>query len=1048
MSEIDPSENQENEQGGKKGGSGVLGLKDKLNNAADNTKNASEALSKGAQKATEFASKNTGRKAEKASKAAERLSKTSQQLQKASKTLSKGAQAAAKLTKLLIKGGIILLIILAVIGLIVFIIAGLGLILAGLKQIATSFLETFTNFANGTENNIRSEEILEVADYLEEMGYDLFGYGFTKLPNAVRTIESEETGTSETPENDDLDDIDAESINTTEKELVYTTDETAYAYDYITTYLISDNYAYMIKNSNKNWKNSITSSIGSFFKGFIDNTAWGSGLLSIYYQADEDTLGAAGMSRGLNGQENISNFSFLNLDGITSKWNYLTSDVKINREAKTLDIESPGWGGSTMTYSLDGWAGRYSMPLEFLLSAHVATMAPDLSYRLAKSFDTDVQILLYKSEGGTIHAGVQYADNTNSKMTLDELTKVKNQVDATISEKISNFFTGEKDQEEALEVLQETTLTSIDPESEVGKAHFDDYACHGPPGESVFDGEDLPNLRIDTLTDEDNNYLYNEISNGLVSKKDDFYNKEKEGVMNLVDQIYNTDKVSITSIGKDSVKAQIGQKFWQNIENEETSAETEQNEQTKNISIYVLEGNGLQSSKNGSVKFEIQIDNEYIELDVKDSDLVLDDSYFEDRTMNANSKTVVKAYMVALIEKLKNQINENVSYDGDIDTFAENIKDNWLTFIVGTFDYDEKLVGTISVITGGNSSEAVISDQTIKATEDKELIINATGTYDEKDVSYKIKIAIVAVTNPSQKYNSYTSYGSSRNEFLGDANSWMWIIDLERLPDPSIKLCSDDENTATKACEQCTNFVKLIFDALKEVQNKDLSTYVPYINKVTDHWFRNVYFSRYAIYEDGKQDEIIKIDEEYEDQTHERWTLYETYGVSSGEDVEYKLYIRKPTEKDGIYTYDASKDYFKIKSGSNEGKYVLCRKTDKGKGKFNLKADGITFEKSSRGEYILVVNDGDKYPECSKDEIKGIKEFRAEKKAIMENINNLWNGKASVYEIGDSDSSWKTLEQRDDMSGSIKELYDLGLQVIYSAEYDTVTQIQLLKIYF
>lgn len=51
-----------------------------------------------------------------------------------------------------------------------------------------------------------------------------------------------------------------------------------------------------------------------------------------------------------------------------------------------------------MSYSLDGWTGRYGMPVDFLLTIHLATLMPDLAYDMTQNFDTVVNILLHHTE--------------------------------------------------------------------------------------------------------------------------------------------------------------------------------------------------------------------------------------------------------------------------------------------------------------------------------------------------------------------------------------------------------------------------------------------------------------------------------------------------------------------------------------------------------------------------------------------------------------------------------------------------------------------------
>lgn len=76
------------------------------------------------------------------------------------------------------------------------------------------------------------------------------------------------------------------------------------------------------------------------------------------------------------------------------------STESINRKEKTITFKTWNPNGlnitnkDTYTFDLDGWAGRYGKPLEFLLTLHVSTMAPDLAYKLASdsNFNTKVHI--------------------------------------------------------------------------------------------------------------------------------------------------------------------------------------------------------------------------------------------------------------------------------------------------------------------------------------------------------------------------------------------------------------------------------------------------------------------------------------------------------------------------------------------------------------------------------------------------------------------------------------------------------------------------------
>ena len=94
--------------------------------------------------------------------------------------------------------------------------------------------------------------------------------------------------------------------------------------------------------------------------------------------------------------------------------------VKINSDENppTLEIRR-GWLSNTMKYSLDGWTGRYGMPLEFLLAVHQATLMPDLAYDMVKTFDTKVMVLLHKIDDGTAIGA--YKTDGGNYVTYEEM---------------------------------------------------------------------------------------------------------------------------------------------------------------------------------------------------------------------------------------------------------------------------------------------------------------------------------------------------------------------------------------------------------------------------------------------------------------------------------------------------------------------------------------------------------------------------------------------------------------------------------------------------
>ena len=80
-----------------------------------------------------------------------------------------------------------------------------------------------------------------------------------------------------------------------------------------------------------------------------------------------------------------------------------------------------GWISSVeIKYDLDGWTGRYGMPLEFLVAVHSATLMPDLAYDMATTFDTNVRILLKETSKNDIIANYKNEDGVMiSKPDID-----------------------------------------------------------------------------------------------------------------------------------------------------------------------------------------------------------------------------------------------------------------------------------------------------------------------------------------------------------------------------------------------------------------------------------------------------------------------------------------------------------------------------------------------------------------------------------------------------------------------------------------------------
>ncbi len=435
-------ENQEENNGG--GGFPLSGIAGDLQGIADKAKGLESKMTSKAAKMREkaegkrqLAAVQGGPKASMLNRRAGNLENKARKLEEKTKKVQKIAQKAEQFSKLALKlgklialAGVFILIILVIIGLLVFILTGWGMLLSGFKQIAQGFFDQCQSILSGAETVVHGEDIVTALGNIEQMGYDLYGYGFVTAKDENSKDDNGNYKFYDKPET-------TEDGSTGEVSLIKSLEEEN-AYRNIATYLISDNYAYYIKNHNFNFR-AMQLDAKHFFGGIFDGTNWGSGLISIYKQDGDDntvtgkrgevygslgdkiahgaTLGT--VASGYSPVFGIIGGTIEGIGSIFADWDEITSSIKVDRGSKTLNISAIGLGhNQTFSYKLDGWTGRYSMPLEFLLATHIATMAPDLSYELATSFNTDVEILLAKTTGNKTKGGVKVPNG--SVITYDD----------------------------------------------------------------------------------------------------------------------------------------------------------------------------------------------------------------------------------------------------------------------------------------------------------------------------------------------------------------------------------------------------------------------------------------------------------------------------------------------------------------------------------------------------------------------------------------------------------------------------------------------------
>ena len=168
-------------------------------------------------------------------------------------------------------------------------------------------------------------------------------------------------------------------------------------------YLMSDYRIGFLRNNDEK----IFDKIGDVVKKTFGGTpnAWTKGLIKLYKREGST----------------VSTF----WNGGSSLW---WNDVKIIDNGTKLSARKE-WLNQPMEFELDGWTGRYGLSLEFLLSLHLGTMAPDLVTAMLQCFDTEVQVYIEAIEDAqvttkykdyTVDDLEEELDDNNEEVTLED----------------------------------------------------------------------------------------------------------------------------------------------------------------------------------------------------------------------------------------------------------------------------------------------------------------------------------------------------------------------------------------------------------------------------------------------------------------------------------------------------------------------------------------------------------------------------------------------------------------------------------------------------
>ena len=262
---------------------------------------------------------------------------------------------------------IIILIIVLIIGFIGFFLSLPGTFIESIKEFGTNLWGSIVNFFNGdgVTARVTEEDQIALAQKIEDMGYDVVGYGFADAQYEY-----------------DNDTATAEDIDGVTNNKIIGISKLDSSRNYLQAYIAQSEAMYVLSSWN----------VLGAFESFVNN---GSNILEfIFGNTDNiDPTTAQMYSEGM-----------LNIVGFEELGGY-APQIRVDRERKLLRIQTHRFGltndisigyGDVLYFDLADWTSIYGKPLELFLSLHLATMMPDLTYDLATSpaFNTKVNIEL------------------------------------------------------------------------------------------------------------------------------------------------------------------------------------------------------------------------------------------------------------------------------------------------------------------------------------------------------------------------------------------------------------------------------------------------------------------------------------------------------------------------------------------------------------------------------------------------------------------------------------------------------------------------------
>ena len=253
-----------------------------------------------------------------------------------------------------------------------------GLILGKLDELAGNIWANFYGFFTGdyTTATISKQDVINLAQYMENMGYDIQTYGLGE----VTYKEDEKTLNNRNGKSREIEKI----------------GKTVDGKNYLQAYIAAEENTYVLAKFN------VFGAVKGAISNLFGNNSDREEIENMDADEEYDDEGDEDDEKNED-EKSIKELSKENSTGMINVQghndNFLktanSSYVKIDRQNKKMSVFTDTHGkGEVFSYDLDNWLSRYGRPKELLLAIHLSTMMPDLAYKIAtaQSFNTKVNL--------------------------------------------------------------------------------------------------------------------------------------------------------------------------------------------------------------------------------------------------------------------------------------------------------------------------------------------------------------------------------------------------------------------------------------------------------------------------------------------------------------------------------------------------------------------------------------------------------------------------------------------------------------------------------